>query len=118
MGDLPKGERFQTPVAVYIDFTNIPKNHKEYAPYADNRLTIINGCTSQRSGLGYILLNEKLQESDALGEQLNAFLQYARTGEKPASLMTFRNELLTEKLVDKVIESAKTGRIINFQKSN
>jgi hypothetical protein len=114
VGELPEGERFQKSVAIDVDLTDVRPKDQEHAPYIRNGIRIIKGCTDVRSGMGYVLLDEEVKGADDLGSQLKAFLDYARTGEKPEALMTFSDESRAEKLVETVLRSINLNRELRY----
>jgi predicted dehydrogenase len=114
VGELPEGERFQRSVAIDVDLTDVRPKDQEHAPYIRNGIRIIKGCTDVRSGMGYVLLDEEVKGAEDINAQLKAFLDYARTGEKPEALMTFSDESRAEKLVETVLRSINLNRELRY----
>ena len=109
VGELPEGERFQRSVTLYVDITDLGKKYAEHGVHIRNGLRIWQGCLDEtkkdRSGLGRLVLDEALPSADEFGTQFAAFLDWAKTGQKPAAISTFADQMRSEKLVDAVNRS-------------
>ncbi len=110
---------FDSSVTLDIDLTDLSEADAKITPYTKKGLSITSGFLSERSGQGRVGENRSSPKVDELGEQLSAFLDYVRTKEKPAGLMSFEENYMSEVLIDAVVKSMRDApRVLRYRRGS
>jgi predicted dehydrogenase len=107
-----EGRRFESTVTILVDMTDVPAEDRQHAKHLLSGLTVWKGFTAERSGIGKLMIREEFPNVDPLGDQLYSFIQYVKTGERPYPLMSFREELEIENLLQILHNRAEYPQVI------
>jgi|Deesub1362B_J571_1020462.scaffolds.fasta_scaffold00216_8 predicted dehydrogenase len=106
------GKRFERNIAIHVDMTEVSSKDMDSARHLLPGLTVWQGFTSERSGVGKVVIREEFPNADPLGDQLLSFIEYVRRGERPHTLMSFREELEIENLLQTLHNRAEYPQIM------